>query len=153
MSHADVQSIFTTALVEATDQSSVYEPLRGIRVAYDNVVFTPETDETYLHIHLIPADVLSETLSGDHRGYIGIIQINVFTGSGTATSKSDNIIRALSKLFMLYKPFTNDDNSFMVQPITPVQVPRGVAQDSWWKVPCWFQYRADIESEIYYKEP
>lgn len=153
MSHHKIRNIFNTILLDAVGASPTPDALTGLRVAVDNVAFEPETDEAYLQTHLIPADVDCETLSGDHRSYIGLFQVNVYTASSSATFESDNIIDALSDLFMLNKPFTGDDITFSVQPISPLQTPEGSAQDGWWRIPCWFRYRSDTTSKIYRKEP
>ena len=60
MSHAKVRNIFQSLLAEET---KVGGSLEGIRIAYDNVKFVPNTNELYLALHLMPVDTFSDTLN------------------------------------------------------------------------------------------
>lgn len=134
MSHSRVRALFNTALLS-------YATPKNIRVATDNVKFTPNTNETYLAAHLIPADTFTMTLSGDHKSFIGIYQIKVVTGSAISTAVSDNITEELQDVFLVDKLFTKD--GFTVQVNSPIHSVEGKAQEGSWVVPCYFEYRAD----------
>lgn len=134
MSHARVRSLFNTALI-------AYATPKTIRVATDNVKFTPTTNETYIVAHLIPADTSTNTLGGDHKGYLGLYQIKVVTATGVSTSVADNIVQELQAVFQVDKLFTKD--GFTVQVTSPIHSPEGKAQEGSWVVPCYFEYRAD----------
>ena len=134
MSHAKARALFNTALL-------AYATPKQIRVATDNVMFKPITNETYIAAHLIPADTTTNTLGGDHKKFIGIYQIKVVTGSGVSTSVSDNITQDLQDVFQVDKMFTKD--GFTVQVVSPIHSPEGRAQEGSWVVPCYFEYRAD----------
>ena len=135
MSHARVRNLFQTTL-------KTYADAKNIRVAFDNVQFTPTTNETYLVSHLMPASTNSGTLSGDHKAFVGVYQVSVVTVSGRATSQSDQISAELQQEFTVYKRYT-DSTGFTVQVMTPLHVPEGKVQNGGWIVPCYFNYRAD----------
>ena len=135
MSHARVRNLFQTAL-------AAYAATKGIRVAFDNVQFTPTTNETYLVSHLMPASTNSRTLSGDHKAFVGVYQITIVSPSGRATSKSDEISAELQQEFTVYKRYT-DSTGFTVQVMSPLHTPEGKVQNGGWIVPCYFDYRAD----------
>lgn len=135
MSHARVRNLFQTAL-------AAYAATKGIRVAFDNVQFTPTTNETYLVSHLMPASTNSRTLSGDHKAFVGVYQVSVVTPSGKATNTSDEVLKELQNLFPIYGRYT-DLTGFTVQIMSPLQCPEGKVQNGGWIVPCYFDYRAD----------
>ena len=135
MSHARVRNLFQTAL-------KAYADNKGLRVAFDNVQFTPTTNETYLVSHLMPASTNSRTLSGDHKAFVGVYQITIVSPSGRATSKSDEISAELQQEFTVYKRYT-DSTGFTVQVMSPLHTPEGKVQNGGWIVPCYFDYRAD----------
>ncbi len=134
MSNARIRVLFNTALVG-------YAKPKGIRVAADNTPFTPKTNETYLVAKLIPVDTSTETLGGDHKGYIGLYQIKVVTASGISTDVSDKLIEELQDVFKVDKLFSKD--GFSVRVISPIHGPEGKAQEGSLVVPCYFEYRAD----------
>lgn len=135
MSHSKVRAIFATLLTE-------YALTKDIRVSYDNVKFDPTVNELYLQTHLIPVDTPTLTLGGDHKEYLGIYQVKIISGSGSATGIADSIIDDLQNLFPVYKLF-KDLSGFTVQVYSPVHSAEGKAQDGRWTVPCYFEYRAD----------
>lgn len=135
MSQAKVRNLFQKAV-------SDYATTKNIRVAFDNVKFTPQANETYLVCHLIPSSAATETLSGDHKRFLGVFQITIVTASGTATAKSDEIASELQDIFTIYKRYT-DSTNFTVTVMTPLNVPEGKVQNGGWIVPCYLNYRAD----------
>ena len=135
MSHARVRNLFQTAL-------KAYADNKGLRVAFDNVQFTPTTNETYLVSHLMPASTNSGTLSGDHKAFVGVSQITIVSPSGRATSQSDEISLELQQEFTVYKRYI-DSTGFTVQVMSPLHTPEGKVQNGGWIVPCYFDYRAD----------
>lgn len=138
MSHAKVRNIFQSLLAEET---KVGGSLAGIRIAYDNVKFVPNTNELYLALHLMPVDTFSDTLNArDHTAILGLFQVKVINGSASATGASDEVAGKLHDIFIADKVY---GDSFKVQIITPLKVGEGKAQDGKWSVPCYFEYRAD----------
>lgn len=136
MSQARVRNLFQTALKQ-------YADTKGIRVAYDNVQFTPKTNEVYLVSHLLPSSTATETMSGDHKRFLGVYQITVVTPSGAATARADEIATDLQEIFTIFKRYT-DSTGFTVTVMTPLNVPEGKVQNGGWIVPCYFNYRGDI---------
>lgn len=136
MSQARVRNLFQTALKQ-------YADAKGIRVAFDNVQMTPRANEVYLVSHLLPSSTATQTLNGDHKRFLGVMQITVVTPSGTATAKSDEIATELQDIFTIFKRYT-DSTGFTVTVMTPLNVPEGKVQNGGWIVPCYFNYRADI---------
>lgn len=135
MSQAKIRNLFQTEL-------SQYAATKNIRVAYENVQFTPKTNETYLVSHLMPTSTDSKTLKGDHKRFLGVYQITIVTPSGTATAKADEIASDLQGIFTIYERFT-DSTGFTVTVMSPLNVPNGKVQNGGWIVPCYFNYRAD----------
>ena len=135
MSQAAIRNLFQTAV-------SQYAATKGIRVAFDNIQFTPQTNETYLVSHLMPASTDSRTLEGDHKRFLGVYQITIVTPSGTATANADVIASELQATFTVYKRYTNS-TGFTVVVMSPLNVANGKVQNGGWVVPCYFNYRAD----------
>ncbi len=135
MSQARVRNLFQTAL-------SQYATTKNIRVAFDNVQFKPQANEVYLVSHLLPSSTATQTLEGDHKRFLGVMQITIVTPSGTATAKSDEIANDLQEMFTIFKRYT-DSEGFTVTVMTPLNVPEGKVQNGGWIVPCYFNYRAD----------
>lgn len=137
MSQAKIRNIFQTKIAS-------YAATKSIRVAYDNLQFVPKANETYLACHLIPSVTKTETLSGDHKAFIGIFQITIVVGSGKATSLSDEIAEELQNEFKVYSLHSRAaDPLFVVQVLSPLNVPEGKVQSGNWIVPSYFEYRAD----------
>lgn len=136
MSQARVRNLFQTALKQ-------YADAKGLRVAFDNVQMTPRANEVYLVSHLMPSSTATQTLNGDHKRFLGVYQITVVTPSGTATAKADEIATELQDIFTIFKRYT-DSTGFTVTVMTPLNVPEGKVQNGGWIVPCYFNYRADI---------
>lgn len=137
MSQAKIRNIFQTVVYD-------YAQGKSLRVAYDNVQFTPNVNETYLACHLMPSVTKTETLSGDHKAFIGIFQVTIVAGSGKSTSAVDQIADDLQNEFKVYSLHSEEGSpSFIVQVISPLNVPEGRVQAGNWVVPCYFEYRAD----------
>ncbi|NAT28059.1 hypothetical protein CVE22_10180, partial [Pseudomonas syringae pv. actinidiae] len=75
-------------------------------MAYQGVSFTPEADETYLAAFMLPAG--TDTLSGDHRVYTGLFQINVVTSAGNGTGEAEGIVDDIASLFPAYLRLKQD---------------------------------------------
>lgn len=137
MSHFKVKSLFEIALKE-------YATTKGLRVAYDNVKFTPLANETYIQCHLLPADTFTDTLGGDHKAFIGVFQIKIIIGSGKSVAIVNQMTEELQAIYGVYKVFEEAiPSEFFVQVTSPIKVPEGKVVDGSWIVPCYFQYRAD----------
>jgi hypothetical protein len=141
MSHAKIRNIFNY-------QMSLFAEDNGLRIAFDNINFSPDVNETYIQCHLVPADTITRTLSGDHKEYLGFYQMKVITASGDGSGSADDVVEKLQAKFPVDSVFsedtiTDEPTTFYVQIISPVYSPDGKDQYGSWVIPCRFQYRAD----------
>lgn len=134
MSHKIIRSLFETRLAEWATE-------RGLRAAYQGVNFTPASDETYLSAFMLPAGTNTETLSGDHRVYTGVFQINVVTPVGNGTGDAEGLVDELADLFPAFLRLKRDDFEVMV--LTPVEPGPPITGDTTLTVSASFQYRSD----------
>lgn len=140
MSHELIKIMFEKRL-------SQYAEANNYRVALQNVKFTPNANETYFRSNLIPSGTESFTLSGDHRQYRGIYQIDIITPPLISTAPASRLMDEIEELFPLYQPIyeiPNDRTSFMVQPISPLSRHDGFSEPTHFLLPASFQYRADV---------
>lgn len=134
MSHARVRTLFSAALANFAQQ-------KGLEVSYDNVMIE-FTGDTYIKSHTIPADTFSDTLSGDHKGFIGMYQMTIVTKYGVGSLVAETLVDELQSIFIVNQMFT-DTSGFSVQVISPIKVPEGKQDGTVWVLPCYFDYRAD----------
>ena len=134
MSHKIIRSLFEQRL-------TAWAGGRNLRIAYQGVSFTPETEETYLAAFMLPAGTGTDTLSGDHRGYTGLFQINVVIPAGNGTGEAEGLVDEISALFPAYLRLKQD--SFEVLVLTPVEPGPPIIGDTTLTVSASFQYRSD----------
>ncbi len=113
-----------------------------LRVAYQNVPFTPNPGETYLRSYLLPADTTAEDLQGALRTYRGIYQASIVRPTGGATGPALSIAAELNTLFPVNARYTS--GAVTVQVITPAGAGPGLQEDNAYVVPVSLQYRADV---------
>jgi len=136
MSHKIIRSLFEMRL-------AAWAADRELRVAYQGVNFTPNSDETYVSAFVLPAGTSTETLAGDHRVYTGVFQINVVTPVGNGTGDAEGLVDELAELFPAFLRLKQDD--FEVIVLTPVEPGPPITGDTTLTVSASFQYRADTE--------
>lgn len=134
MSHARVRRLFAAALTS-------YASGKGYTVSHDNVKARFK-GATHIRSHLIPVDTFSDTLSGDHNGFIGMYQMTVVTKFGTGVLDSELVLEELQQVFKNNRRFV-DDTGFAVQVVSPIKSPEGKQIEGEWVVPCYFNYRSD----------
>lgn len=134
MSHQIIRSLLEQRL-------TAWAVGRGLRVAYQGVSFEPQPDETYLSAFLLPAGTDTNTLSGDHRLYTGVFQINIVTPVGNGTGDAEGLVDEIGTLFPAYLRLRRDD--FVVVVLTPVEPGPPIQADTTLTVSASFQYRAD----------
>ncbi|MBD1602079.1 phage tail terminator-like protein [Pseudomonas typographi] len=137
MSHRLIRSLFEARLAA---WAAGRDP--SLRIAYQNVSFTPAADETYLAAFTLPAVTASNTLGGDDRLYTGVLQVNVVTPAGNGSGSAASIVDELAALFPLYLKLMQGDFGVLV--LTPVDPGPGITADTTYTIPASFQYRADI---------
>ena len=113
----------------------------ALRVAYENVPFTPISGETYVVAHTLPADTESLDLKGDHRGYRGVFQANIVRPAGTGSGPARTQAASLALHFPMNARYTS--GSFTVQVVSPASDGPGITADESYTVPVSFRYRAD----------
>ncbi|KWV85334.1 MULTISPECIES: phage tail terminator-like protein [Pseudomonas] len=136
MSHAIIASIYEAKLIAWNAARS-----EKLKIVFENTAYTPAAGETYLRAFTIPGDTASNTLGGDHRLYTGLFQVSIISPAGTGKAKTNPIAAEITALFPLY--VRDVKNSFVVTPMTPVDVGPGITGDSSYTVPLSFSYRSD----------
>lgn len=112
-----------------------------LKVVVENETYTPATGETYLRAFTLPALVASNTLSGDHRLYTGVFQVNVVAPSGKYRTEASGIVDELAALFPLNLRI--ERGGLVVQIMTPVSPGPGIPDGNTFTIPASFQYRSD----------
>lgn len=136
MSHKIIRSLFQARLAA---WAAARTP--ALRVAYENVDFSPNTDELYLKAYNLPAGTDSETLTSDHKRYTGLFQVTIVGPSGKGSGAVEGVVGELAALFPLYLRLTGQDLTAIV--LTPVDQGPGIPNDNTYSVAASFQYRAD----------
>jgi hypothetical protein len=114
-----------------------------LKVVVENETYTPAASETYLRAFTLPAVTASNTMSGDHRLYTGVFQVNVVTPSGKYRTEASGIVDDLAALFPLNLRIERGGLVALV--MTPVAPGPGIPEGNTFTVPASFQYRADTE--------
>lgn len=114
---------------------------KPIKVVVENETYTPATGETYLRAFTLPAVTASNTLSGDHRVYSGVFQVNIVTASGKYRTEASGIVDELAALFPLNLRIPRAGLVALV--MTPVAPGPGIPDGNTFTVPASFQYRSD----------
>lgn len=112
-----------------------------LRIAYQNVPFTPNNGETYLRAFLMPAGTDSNDLAGAHRLYTGVFQVTIVTPTGNGPSGAETIADELAALYPLNDRLVSDAITALI--MTPVEPGPELTEDTAFALPASFQYRAD----------
>ncbi|MCG6574871.1 hypothetical protein EGM97_09140 [Pseudomonas sp. AF32] len=136
MSHKIIRSLLEARLKAWADTRTP-----ALRVAYQNVPFTPSNDETYLRAFLIPAGTDSNDLAGAHRLYTGVFQITIVTPVGNGPSGAETIADELAALYPLNDRLARDGITALI--MTPVEPGPELTEDTAFALPVSFQYRSD----------
>jgi hypothetical protein len=136
MSHKIIRSLFQARLAA---WAAARTP--ALRVAYENVAFSPEPDELYLKAYNLPAGTDSETITADHKRYTGLFQVTIVGPSARGSGAVEGVVGELAALFPLYLRLTGSGLTALV--LTPVDQGPGIPNDNTYSVAASFQYRAD----------
>ena len=112
-----------------------------LKVVAENETYTPAAGETYLRAFTLPAVTASNTLSGDHRVYSGVFQVNIVTASGKYRTEAGGIVDELAALFPLNLRIPRAGLVALV--MTPVAPGPGIPDGNTFTVSASFQYRSD----------
>lgn len=138
MSEKIIRSIYEARLAA---WASAHSPV--LKVAYENVRFTPPTDgSTYLRCFTLPAKTDSQDLQGVHEAFQGVFQINIVAkidvGLGEAKGIADELLALYPNNLRLTK------SGLTVQSISPCSQGPAQQDTNTATVPVWFNYRADV---------
>lgn len=136
MSHKIVRS-----LLEGRLKTWAAARIPVLRIAYQNVSFTPAANETYLRAFTLPAGTDSNDLAGAHRLYTGVFQVTIVTSVGTGPGAAETLADELVALYPLNDRLTKA--GFTAQVVTPVEPGPEQQEDTVFALPLSFQYRAD----------
>lgn len=138
MSHSAIRKSFN-------DIVRSYGASKGWEVVLENSVATPTLNIPYLKTFLLPASATSETLSGDHKRYIGVYQITLVLPAGEGTGRVTTVSQELQELFPVYGRVdysTAPDKQVVI--MTPLDTINGTVKDGAFYTPLSFNYRSDI---------
>ncbi|MGN8346362.1 phage tail terminator-like protein [Pseudomonas sp. SMV71] len=136
MSHNIIAAAFESRLLAWAKART-----KPLKVVVENEGYTPASGETYLRAFTLPAVTASNTLSGDHRLYQGVFQVNVVAPSGQYRTEASGIVDELAALFPLNLRIPRAGLVALV--LTPVAPGPGIPEGSTFTVPASFQYRSD----------
>ena len=136
MSHNIIAAAFESRLLTWAKARA-----KPIKVVVENETYTPAAGETYLRAFTLPAVTASNTLSGDHRVYSGVFQVNIVTASGKYRTEASGIVDELAALFPLNLRILRAGLVALV--MTPVAPGPGIPDGNTFTVPASFQYRSD----------
>ncbi|KPY83734.1 phage tail terminator-like protein [Pseudomonas syringae pv. tagetis] len=136
MSHNIISAAFESRLLAWAKARA-----KQLKVVVENETYSPATGETYLRAFTLPSVTGSNTLSGDHRVYVGVFQVNVITPSGKYRTEASGIVDELAALFALNLRITRAGLVALV--MTPVAPGPGIQDENAFTIPASFQYRSD----------
>lgn len=113
----------------------------AIRIAWENVPFTPISGETYIRCQIIPNEAASDDLAGEHRLYRGVFQMSIVRPAGSSAGPVYDIVASLNAQFPVNGRYTS--GAVAVQVVTPVSAGPAITEESTYTVPAWFRYRCD----------
>jgi hypothetical protein len=136
MSHNIIAAAFESRLLAWAKARA-----KPLKVVVENEAYTPGAAETYLRAFTLPSVTTSNTLSGDHRLYTGVFQVNIVTPSGKYRTEASGIVDELAALFPLNLRVARA--GLIVSVMTPVAPGPGIPDGNSFTVSASFQYRSD----------
>lgn len=137
MSEKIIRSIYEARL---STWAAAHSPV--LKVAYENVDFTPPSDgSTYLRCFLLPADTDSQDLQGIHEAFQGVFQVNIVAKAGIGLGAAKSVADELRALFPNNLRLTK--SGLTVQSISPCSQGPTQQDTNTATIPVWFNYRAD----------
>jgi len=136
MSHNIIAAAFESRLLAWAKTRT-----KPLKVVVENETYSPMAGETYLRAFTLPATTASNTLSGDHRLYTGVFQVNIVAPSGKYRTEASGIVDELAALFPLNLRIPRGGLVTLV--MTPVAPGPGIPDGNTFTISTSFQYRAD----------
>lgn len=112
-----------------------------LRIAYQDVAFTPGQDETYLRCFVMPANTGSDDLAGVHRVYRGVWQVSIVKPKGGGLGAAGGIEVELSDLYL--NNLLIKSGSFELFIRSPMSAAAPIGDEVNTTIPVSCQYRAD----------
>lgn len=113
----------------------------ALRVAFEDVAFTPNSGETYLSCFLLPATTDSEDLEGAHKVYRGTLQVSIVKPRGGGLATASGIEDELVALFPNNLKLTSGAFSVFVR--SPLSAAPPIIDTPNTTLPLSCSYRAD----------
>lgn len=113
----------------------------ALRIAYQDVAFTPNSNETYLRCFVLPGDTGSEDLQGVHEEFVGIWQVTIVKPAGGGLGSALTIENELRALFPNNQQMTS--GTFKLFTRSPMSAGPALTEDTNTLVPVSCRYRAD----------
>jgi hypothetical protein len=135
MSQARVRAALETALDTWADAQTP-----AISIAWQNVAFTP-TAARYLRCTILPAEMVSQDLTGAHRRYLGIMQVDICMPKHTGPAATEALIASLDSTFAPATRFTA--SGLTVTILNPVSPSPSYQDETHYVTPVSIPYRAD----------
>lgn len=133
MSNAIIRKAFESRLKTWADAQTP-----AIKIAYENVSFTPPTGR-YLRCFMLPASTDSETLDGTHRNYSGVFQVSIVVPLNQGSAEALVIASAIDALY----PVTFVQDSLRITMTRPMGIRPGQVEENMYVLPIDGAYRLD----------
>lgn len=113
----------------------------AIRVAFQDVPFTPASGETYLECFVLPADMDSQDFAGQHKLYRGVWQVTIVKPKGNGLGAALGIEEELAALFPNSLMLSNAGFDLFIR--SPMGAGPALVDELNTRIPVSCQYRAD----------
>jgi hypothetical protein len=134
VSHATVRAILEGRL-------NTWATGTALRVAWENVPFSPAQGETYVRAFMLPAETVSQDLKGDHRRYLGVFQVSIVTPINSGPGAALALVDSLNTQFPMNGRYTS--GAVTVQIVGPASPAPAIQEESNFVIPVSIRYRCD----------
>ncbi len=87
------------AAIEGRLKAWAAEQVPPIKIAFQNVAFTPTSGTSYLRGTIIPAQTKNQSVGGLHKHYHGMYQVSVYVPEGSGPGDAETLTKAIEVLF------------------------------------------------------
>lgn len=114
----------------------------AVPVAWQNSAYTPTLGSRYVRANILPAETQNPSLGDDHKRFIGIFQILVYTPDDVGPGAAETIAESLFATFARGTSFTASGVTTRVLD-SPSVLP-SFNDDGWYVTPVSIRYQSDI---------
>lgn len=136
MSNAIIRSALEGRLKTWADAQSPPIP-----IAFQNAPFTPPNQARYMRAFLLPAETDSNDLAGEHRAYMGLLQVSICVPDGTGSGAAETLSTAIEALFPVSLRLVKSGLTVMIT--KPASAGPALPEAGIYVVPMSIRYRAD----------